>query len=86
MLGSLTSPAVAANDALSLNSDSKIGIGGTVARPPLPRHRTCGSASGGSVSWARLLRCHPETLPVLLRSGLVLPYCAVRKHLGAVGE
>jgi hypothetical protein len=25
-----------------------IGIGGTVARPPLPHHRTCGSAYGGS--------------------------------------
>ena len=33
-----------------------------------------------------LLRCHPETLPVLLRSRIVLPYRAVRKHLGAVGE
>ena len=29
---------------------SEIGIGGTVARPPLPHHRTCGSAYGGSVS------------------------------------
>ena len=27
----------------------EIGIGGTVTRPPLPHHRTCGSASGGSV-------------------------------------
>ena len=27
---------------------SGIGIGGTVARPPLPHHRTCGSAYGGS--------------------------------------
>src|SRR6516164_6829718 len=26
----------------------KIGIGGTIARPPLPQHRTCGSACGGS--------------------------------------
>src|SRR5271168_1759076 len=25
-----------------------IGIGGAVARSPLPHHRTCGSASGGS--------------------------------------
>jgi hypothetical protein len=25
-----------------------IGIGETVARPPLPHDRTCGSASGGS--------------------------------------
>src|SRR5260370_41714672 len=29
-----------------------IGIGGTVARPPLPHHRTCGSAYGGSVRCA----------------------------------
>ena len=28
----------------------------------------------------------PETLPVLPRSHAVLPYRAVRKHLGAVGE
>ncbi len=28
---------------------TEIGIGGTVTRPPLPHHRTCGSASGGSV-------------------------------------
>jgi hypothetical protein len=33
-----------------------------------------------------LLRCHPETPPVLLRSRVVLPYRAIRKHLGAVGE
>ena len=26
----------------------KIGIGGAVARSPLPHHRTCGSAYGGS--------------------------------------
>ncbi len=26
-----------------------IGIGGSLAAPPLPHHRTCGSASGGSV-------------------------------------
>jgi hypothetical protein len=25
-----------------------IGIGGTITRPPLPHHRTCGSAYGGS--------------------------------------
>src|ERR1700733_1844485 len=28
----------------------------------------------------------PETLSVLLRSRIVLPYRAIRKHLGAVGE
>src|SRR5438874_8953807 len=33
-----------------------------------------------------LPRCRPETLPVLLRSRVVLPYRAARKHLGAVGE
>ena len=26
----------------------RIGIGGSLAAPPLPHHRTCGSASGGS--------------------------------------
>src|SRR5713101_6033264 len=31
-------------------------------------------------------RCHPKTPPVLLRSRAVLPYRAVRTHLGAVGE
>jgi hypothetical protein len=35
---------------------------------------------------ARRPRFHPETLPVLLRSRATLPYRAVRKHLGAVGE
>src|SRR6266852_5634942 len=29
-----------------------IGIGGAVARSPLPHHRTCGSASGGSEGYA----------------------------------
>jgi hypothetical protein len=29
---------------------------------------------------------HPETLPVLLRSRAVLPYRAIRNHLGPVGE
>jgi hypothetical protein len=29
-----------------------IGIGGSLAAPPLPHHRTCGSAYGGSVTWA----------------------------------
>src|SRR5215469_14194401 len=28
----------------------------------------------------------PETSPVLLRSRITLPYRAIRKHLGAVGE
>jgi hypothetical protein len=27
---------------------SQIGIGGSLAAPPLPHHRTCGSAYGGS--------------------------------------
>jgi hypothetical protein len=26
----------------------RIGIGGSLTAPPLPHHRTCGSASGGS--------------------------------------
>jgi hypothetical protein len=29
-------------------SIAAIGIGGSLATPPLPHHRTCGSASGGS--------------------------------------
>src|ERR1035438_8642883 len=33
-----------------------------------------------------LLRCQPQTVSVLLRSRAVLPYRAVRKHLGSVGE
>jgi hypothetical protein len=31
---------------------SKIGIGGSLTAPPLPHHRTCGSAYGGSAGWA----------------------------------
>src|SRR5579863_1905134 len=31
---------------------SQVGIGGRVASPPLPHHRTSGSASGGSMSWS----------------------------------
>ena len=30
--------------------DRLIGIGGSLAAPPLPHHRTCGSASGGSAT------------------------------------
>src|SRR5260370_21908382 len=33
---------------LKNNETSKIGIGEKVALPPLPHHRTCGSAYGGS--------------------------------------
>ena len=29
------------------STTKEIGIGGRVAPPPLPHHRTCGSASGG---------------------------------------
>ena len=32
--------------------DVLIGIGGNLTAPPLPHHRTCGSASGGSRSYA----------------------------------
>jgi hypothetical protein len=31
-----------------------IGIGGAVARSPLPHHPTCGTASGGSEGYAGL--------------------------------
>ena len=30
-----------------------IGIGGSLTAPPLPHHRTCGSASGGSAKLAK---------------------------------
>ena len=33
-------------------TDEIIGIGGVVAHSPLPHHRTCGSASGGSEGYA----------------------------------
>jgi len=36
--------------------------------------------------WSRFPRCHPRTLEVLLGSRPDLPYRAVRKHLGTVGE
>ena len=41
LLGSLISRRI-------LNGLTSIGIGGSLAAPPLPHHRTCGSASGGS--------------------------------------
>ena len=34
----------------------RIGIGGSLAAPPLPHHRTYGSVYGGSRSWANTLR------------------------------
>src|SRR5882762_11370079 len=37
----------------SLRVDAENGIGGAVARSPLPHHPTCGSASGGSEGHAR---------------------------------
>jgi hypothetical protein len=37
---------------LSVRYDVLIGIGGNLTAPPLPHHRTCGSASGGSRSYA----------------------------------
>jgi hypothetical protein len=33
----------------------EIGIGGAVARSPLPHHRRCGSAYGGSVGYAGII-------------------------------
>ena len=35
------------------NADLQIGIGGSLAAPPLPHHRTYGSVYGGSVDYAR---------------------------------
>src|ERR1022692_2043591 len=37
-----------------------IGIGGRVAPPPLPHHRTCGSAYGGSADEAKTARSRVE--------------------------
>ncbi len=40
---------------------SKIGIGGSLAAPPLPHHRTYGSVYGGSRSYANALRSNDST-------------------------
>jgi hypothetical protein len=37
------------SDNLRKRHEAAIGIGGVVAHSPLPHHRTCGSAYGGSV-------------------------------------
>src|SRR5712672_2271943 len=39
----------------------KIGIGGSLAAPPLPHHRTYGSVYGGSRSYANALRSNDST-------------------------
>jgi hypothetical protein len=44
---------VTRNSLPKLSRDA-IGIGGAVARSPLPHHPTCGSASGGSEGYAGL--------------------------------
>src|SRR5216683_2057121 len=38
-----------------------IGIGGSLAAPPLPHHRTYGSVYGGSRSYANALRSNDST-------------------------
>src|SRR5258708_5451708 len=40
---------------------SQIGIGGSLAAPPLPHHRTYGSVYGGSRSYANALRSNDST-------------------------
>ncbi|MCL2716672.1 MAG: hypothetical protein FWD68_19460, partial [Alphaproteobacteria bacterium] len=40
------------NNARGSRSSHLIGIGGPLARPPLPHHRTYGSVSGGSTDYA----------------------------------
>src|SRR5450631_3510897 len=40
---------------------SLIGIGGSLAAPPLPHHRTYGSVYGGSRSYANALRSNDST-------------------------
>src|ERR1700692_3295308 len=44
-----------------LNFPSAIGIGGSLAAPPLPHHRTYGSVYGGSRSYANALRSNDST-------------------------
>src|SRR5450432_3028308 len=39
----------------------EIGIGGSLAAPPLPHHRTYGSVYGGSRSYANALRSNDST-------------------------
>src|SRR5258708_14722707 len=39
----------------------QIGIGGSLAAPPLPHHRTYGSVYGGSRSYANALRSNDST-------------------------
>src|SRR5476649_110512 len=39
----------------------KIGIGGSLAAPPLPHHRTYGSVYGGSRGYANALRSNDST-------------------------
>src|ERR1700692_649600 len=41
--------------------ESEIGIGGSLAAPPLPHHRTYGSVYGGSRSYANALRSNDST-------------------------
>jgi hypothetical protein len=48
---------------------SGIGIGGTVAHPPLPHHRTCGSAYGGSEGYVRPSYSCGKTKRVEVRCG-----------------
>jgi hypothetical protein len=38
---------------LSIMCGAPIGIGGGLTAPPLPHHRTSGSAYGGSIGWSR---------------------------------
>ena len=45
-----------ADDASDFGFGSKIGIGGSLAAPPLPHHRAYGSVHGGSRSYANALR------------------------------
>src|SRR5215471_908183 len=51
-----------------------IGIGGVVAHSPLPHHRTCGSAYGGSV---RLSPGGPEVRAVFRHKGFATLQVAV---------
>src|ERR1700693_4522067 len=61
--------AAAPQHSFSLKSLYKNGIGGTVTRPPLPHHRRCGSAYGGSEGYASPSKQARETKRVEVSDG-----------------
>src|SRR5216684_389002 len=65
-----------------------IGIGGTVTRPPLPHHRRCGSAYGGSEGYASPSNSLHQAVKVAV--GIPVtgypPHGSVRALLSAYGS